>query len=650
MMGSFFYFTVLKMSKSKVYKDYYEYPIPFDPTVGLDVFSEVEKAPYVEDVDYEFKLRNCYNSNTKIMKAGTLFPYTEAQLNELKKCSENILYFICNYCKVVTLQSGIELFKLYQYQKNAIKIIKENRFSIFKFPRQMGKGFTIQQQILTKNGIKTVGRIQVGDIIYGQDGKETKVIHKTNIQTGSFYRIYFDTDEYIDCDENHDWYVYDASKEKYQVYDTKTLVERLEIINRQKKGMFIDHCEIIDFDVKPLLIDPYTFGVWIGDGNSLSLQLSGIKEDYDTYSKYITLTDYKAVNDVHGLFRISQYEILDLKKLNVHGNKHIPHEYIFNSRENRIALIQGMMDTDGHIEKNGTCRFYQKKKNIVDSFRLILSTLGIKSSCYSKEIDGEIYWTVCFVCNDFDVVRIPRKLERQYKNKAHKKNKRIYIQRIEKIENNEYVCIQVDNDNHLFLVGNTLIPTHNCVVYNTEIDVQTIDDDNEVNEFRIPIGMLYDMIETENLIENYVANTDYEIYTADGFKDFDGITTKIKNQLLEIVLDGGNVIQTTSEHEYILQDGRKVKAGVLEIGDYVNENEKIIEINTIDGEFEVCDVLNVVDNHSFIVDNVKELLEECANDGYVVLYDSKLNKNIELPIDKALELIYNSYNELGESG
>ena len=73
------------MSKSKVYKEYYDYPIPFDPTKGLDVFSEVEKAPYVEDADYDFKVKNCYNNNTKIMKAGALFPYTEAQLNELKK-------------------------------------------------------------------------------------------------------------------------------------------------------------------------------------------------------------------------------------------------------------------------------------------------------------------------------------------------------------------------------------------------------------------------------------------------------------------------------------------------------------------------------------------------------------------------------------
>lgn len=127
------------MKKSKIYSDYYQYEIPFDPSIGLDAFSEVEAAPVLEDVDRKFKDANCYNRNTKIMAAGTEYPYTSEHLNELRKCSENIFYFIINYAKVITLKGGIDYLKLYQYQKNAIKIITENRFSIFKFPRQMGK-------------------------------------------------------------------------------------------------------------------------------------------------------------------------------------------------------------------------------------------------------------------------------------------------------------------------------------------------------------------------------------------------------------------------------------------------------------------------------------------------------------------------------
>lgn len=129
-------------TKSKIYVEYYPYAIPFSPSEGMDVFSPTDVAPEVEDVDREFKLVNCYNNNVSIMKSGVEYPYTEQQLIELKKCSSDILYFIVNYCKIVTLKHGVQKFKLFQYQKNAIKVMHENRFSIFKFPRQMGKCVT----------------------------------------------------------------------------------------------------------------------------------------------------------------------------------------------------------------------------------------------------------------------------------------------------------------------------------------------------------------------------------------------------------------------------------------------------------------------------------------------------------------------------
>ncbi len=126
-------------TKSKIYEQFYEYPIPFDPAKGMDVFSDIDEAPSVDDIGSDFKKSNCYMSNIQIMRSGVEFPYTQEQLDEFVKCKNNMLYFIVNYCKIITLKDGLKLFKLFQYQKNALKIVHENRFSIFKFPRQMGK-------------------------------------------------------------------------------------------------------------------------------------------------------------------------------------------------------------------------------------------------------------------------------------------------------------------------------------------------------------------------------------------------------------------------------------------------------------------------------------------------------------------------------
>lgn len=125
--------------ENKVYPEFYEHPLPFDPTIGMDVFKEIDAAPEIKDVDDEFKKLNCYKGEVKIMNRDVDYPYTPEQEEEFEKCMDDVLYFIVNYCKIITLSDGLQLFKLFQYQKNTIKIVHENRFSIFKFPRQMGK-------------------------------------------------------------------------------------------------------------------------------------------------------------------------------------------------------------------------------------------------------------------------------------------------------------------------------------------------------------------------------------------------------------------------------------------------------------------------------------------------------------------------------
>jgi hypothetical protein len=181
-------------TKSKLYPTYYAYPIPFNPEEGMDVFSPTDVAPEVEDVDKEFKTINCYNNNISIMKSGIEFPYTEAQLAELKKCKNDILYFIVNYCKIVTLKHGVQKFKLFQYQKNAIKVMHENRFSIFKFPRQMGKALWEETPILTTNGFKLLKDINIGDYVFDDSGTAVCVINKTEQQLDrDCYKITLDS-------------------------------------------------------------------------------------------------------------------------------------------------------------------------------------------------------------------------------------------------------------------------------------------------------------------------------------------------------------------------------------------------------------------------------------------------------------------------
>lgn len=161
--------------RNKLFKEYYPYPIPFDPNVGMPAFNDIEKAPEVADIDDDFKKANSYMGNLKLMRGGVEFQYTPEQEEEFDKCYDDIFYFIVNYVKIINLKGGLELFKLFQYQKNAIKIIAENRFSIFKFPRQMGKCVVGKTKVRVRiNGTEMLLTIaQLYDLIETDNSVET---------------------------------------------------------------------------------------------------------------------------------------------------------------------------------------------------------------------------------------------------------------------------------------------------------------------------------------------------------------------------------------------------------------------------------------------------------------------------------------------
>ena len=138
--------------------DNYPHKLPFDNEEGQDAFRIVKDAPDLFDVDDDFKKLNCYNSNEMLMLKGTKFPYTIDHLKEIKKCKYDIFYFLMNYAKIITLDGGEQKFKLYQYQKNMIKLMDENRFTIHLLPRQMGKCYTDDTVIKIRN--KTTGLIE----------------------------------------------------------------------------------------------------------------------------------------------------------------------------------------------------------------------------------------------------------------------------------------------------------------------------------------------------------------------------------------------------------------------------------------------------------------------------------------------------------
>ena len=89
-----------------------------------------------------------YNANSQLKAAGVKIPFTEEQVKEYLKCKDDPIYFIETYCKIISLDRGLVDFKLYDCQKEKVKIIHENRKVILMEGRQQGKTTTSAAYIL----------------------------------------------------------------------------------------------------------------------------------------------------------------------------------------------------------------------------------------------------------------------------------------------------------------------------------------------------------------------------------------------------------------------------------------------------------------------------------------------------------------------
>jgi hypothetical protein len=83
-----------------------------------------------------------YLGNERLKRVGVEISFTEEQLREIIKCTEDPVYFIRNYVKIVNVDKGLVPFDMWSFQEEMVRDFHENRFSICKMPRQVGKTTT----------------------------------------------------------------------------------------------------------------------------------------------------------------------------------------------------------------------------------------------------------------------------------------------------------------------------------------------------------------------------------------------------------------------------------------------------------------------------------------------------------------------------
>ena len=106
-----------------------------------------------------------YLGNPLLKKANTPIEYTPEQILEVAKCAEDPVYFATNYIKIVTLDHGLQPFKMYPFQEKMLSSFHDNRFNICKLPRQSGKCFDINTIVKVSNKLTNeIIELTVGEL------------------------------------------------------------------------------------------------------------------------------------------------------------------------------------------------------------------------------------------------------------------------------------------------------------------------------------------------------------------------------------------------------------------------------------------------------------------------------------------------------
>lgn len=346
----------------------------------------------------------------------------------------------------------------------------------------LGKGTKI---VMYDGSLKKVEDVQVGDLLMGDDSTPRKVL---SLARGQEQMYWIRQNKGIDYRVNES-HILSLKKSREEDkgnrgdilnISVKDFLEKSQKFQSNYKGYKV----AIDFDEKTLSISPYFLGVWLGDGTTNDVSITTQDEEVIEYlyeyaeelEQTLTLrqqtgktTQYSIIGGHQGRKGCKGYSLQGvLRDIGVLNNKHIPNDYLINSIENRLELLAGLIDSDGHyleqsLEQSNGYEITQKNKELAQQIKYLCDSLGFRTSLKSKKAStASIGYETTVWCirlyGDIDKipVRIQRKKATSWKSVV---NWQVTGIAIEKDIIDDYYGFEIDG-NKLFLLEDMTV-THN---------------------------------------------------------------------------------------------------------------------------------------------------------------------------------------------
>ena len=372
-------------------------------------------------------------------------------------------------------QEGLK-FGIEQLDMNLEPGLLDSQVAVVLAKTGTGKQHPRSEPICTPDGVQRFGDLQVGDLVFGRDGSPTEVTGVFPQGVTPTYRVSFSDGTSALAGREHLWTVEYRYGRKREWCRTKTLTteQLLEVglragHNDAEWRWRIPICEPVQYDVRSLPVEAYTLGAYIANG-------CGTKG-----SVVITTPDEEVIDRIGRHHQASEHARHGCRRWGVLGligpirqlgldvrssDKFIPAIYLTGSVEQRVALLQGLMDGDGTSSASGrSCvRYSTTSQQLADDMVQLVSSLGGTAVRQWRDRSHEGKTDECTLSimlpDDIEPFSLSRKRRGGTVNRTAPHRA---IVAIERVEDQDSMCISVAAHDSLYLIGREHVVTHNTI-------------------------------------------------------------------------------------------------------------------------------------------------------------------------------------------
>lgn len=461
-----------------------------------------------------------------------------------------------------------------------------------------GKAQVLSAKIRIPGGWSTMGEMQVGTKIITPSGDTTSVIGVFPQGVTRVYRVHFSDGRYSDVNPEHLWSIRIKNYRKEMVVTTEELRQRLEKGNQDSKRLTVPLIAAEVGEEKSFPIHPYLLGVILGDGHigENSVQISkfgeGLRERIASVLPEGTMIS--EIPSSYGLtFSIikepgtKRNEMMkQLREIGLTGKlsdeKFIPEEYLEGSKSQRIALLQGLLDTDGTVEKDQSyISFSSTSKNLSEGVQYLVRSLGgiakisqrVPHFTYKDERkEGKTDYRVS-IRHKFpeELFSLERKRRLAERDNQYREHLRLRITDIEEIAPEETQCIMIDHPEHLYVTDDFIV-THNTfttlalaemlhadvtVIVSLKASIYRVWEDAMLNDYKKPPN--YWIFDRDRVLPQSLPQ--YMIFHFESLGELMKLTGRLAGKKVALILDESHNLNelTSGRTQQILQIGQRLK-------------------------------------------------------------------------------------------